>query len=84
MELWERCTGGAGAGAAGSEDSACRLPGRFSAKMRSTTSFADGVSADAVETIPTGATMPSRQAVINLLNRDLQVEETAQMLLSLV
>lgn len=70
--------GGAGAGA-GAGAASGRLPGRLSAKIRSTSLLAvePGSAAEAADTRPTGAMMPTKQAVKTRLKMNLQVEETA-------
>lgn len=74
---------GAGAGAAAGASSV-RLPGRFSAKILSTSLLAteSGSAAEAADTRPTGASMPTKQAVKTRLKMNLQLEETANKLLS--
>ena len=77
--------GGAGAGA-GAGAASGRLPGRLSAKIRSTALLAvePGSAAEAADTRPTGAMMPTKQAVKTRLKMNLQIEETANKLLSRV
>jgi hypothetical protein len=74
---------GAGAGAAAGASSD-RLPGRLSAKILSTWLLATepGSAAEAADTRPTGASMPTKQAVKTRLKMNLQLEETAEKLLS--